>query len=371
MYVDGFTYTEWVDPLFSVTLKDLPTDRENVIIPPKIIYEGTTYDVVRLRFVSPRHTYDNYYTAIKSISIPASLSDISLTGTYHRYNGGKDESGFLGEWLPNLEQIIVDADNANYASYTGCLYTKDMETLLFNPSKNKTVLIPPSVKTIGDNAFYHSIVNDISLPISLENIGERAFFGSAITSIQIPMNVTTLQDETFAFSDIQSVSLPEGLIAIGNESFQFCKLQDLVLPNTIESIGERAFSINSLTKLVLPPSLKSIGEAAFEGNPIAEVYCSWDKPIGPRVLFDDEVYQNATLYVPIGKKDIYKSCTPWRNFWNIEEWDAAGVENVIVDNSPKEIISVYNINGQSCTLENPGILFIRYSDGTTEKIINK
>lgn len=259
IYVDGFSYTQWIDPIFSVTLTDIP-NIENVVIPPKIVYEGTTYDVVRMRFVSPRHTYDNSYTQIKSITIPASLSDISLTGTYHRYGGGQDQSSFLGEWFTNLEQISVIEGNPSYASYKGVLYTGDMGTLLYNPSKNKNVIIHSSVNTIAENAFYYSILRNITLPVTIEKIEKRAFFGSSLTTVQIPANVTSINDEVFAFSDLQSVSLPDGLVTIGNNSFQFCKLHDLTLPNNIESIGESAFAINSITKLVLPKSLKTIGQ---------------------------------------------------------------------------------------------------------------
>jgi hypothetical protein len=37
--------------------------------------------------------------------------------------------------------------------------------------------------------------------------------------------------------------------------------------------------------------------------------------------YDDNIYQTAALYVPVGCKDIYSNTEGWKNFVNIEEKD--------------------------------------------------
>ena len=38
--------------------------------------------------------------------------------------------------------------------------------------------------------------------------------------------------------------------------------------------------------------------------------------------YDENIYQTAALYVPVGCKDIYSNTEGWKNFVNIEELGA-------------------------------------------------
>lgn len=56
--------------------------------------------------------------------------------------------------LGNLQEITVSADNPFYASYSGCLYDKDLTELLRYPPKLKSAVIPTTVVSIGENALH-------------------------------------------------------------------------------------------------------------------------------------------------------------------------------------------------------------------------
>lgn len=56
--------------------------------------------------------------------------------------------------LGNLQEITVSADNPFYASYSGCLYDKDLTELLRYPPKLKSAVIPSTVVSIGENALH-------------------------------------------------------------------------------------------------------------------------------------------------------------------------------------------------------------------------
>ena len=49
-------------------------------------------------------------------------------------------------------------------------------------------------------------------------------------------------------------------------------------------------------------------------------------PSGARGFSDETL--DGTLYVPVGTKSKYESVDPWRNFWTIEEYDFAGIDDV-------------------------------------------
>ena len=55
-----------------------------------------------------------------------------------------------------------------------------------------------------------------------------------------------------------------------------------------------------------------IGDYAFYGcSSLTSVYCHWEQPLECNPGFGDEIFMNATLYVPTGSIDAYDSVYPW------------------------------------------------------------
>ena len=80
---------------------------------------------------------------------------------------------------------------------------------------------------------------------------------------------------------------------------------------------------------------------AFSGcSSLTSVYCHWEQPLGCFSGFEETVYENATLYVPVGTTDAYRSVYPWSEFINIEEKDYSGIAE-----SPQLGLSVKVIDG--------------------------
>jgi len=79
----------------------------------------------------------------------------------------------------NLNEINVDKENTVYSSVDGYLLTADKETLvLFPPGKANSnfTLLPPSITTIGDYAFYDcQNLENVVIPNKVTKIGKRAF----------------------------------------------------------------------------------------------------------------------------------------------------------------------------------------------------
>ena len=85
----------------------------------------------------------------------------------------------------------------------------------------------------------------------------------------------------------------------------------------------------------------SIGNAALDAcNGLTSVYCHWEQPLECYPGFEETVYENATLYVPVGTTDAYRSVYPWSEFINIEEKDYSGIAD-----TPLSGLSVKVIDG--------------------------
>lgn len=346
-YKDGFSY--YGNPFdYTATVTDVPCTKI-VEIPSKVVYEGTTYTVTKANFTFPREPYEcysgAYYSKISTLKIPSTIKNFNLIGTFHHYGGPSDSQHFLGEWFQSLSKIIVDEDNAVYKSQNGTLYTKDGKILLMCPQKNMSSEILSTTEEIGENAFYYSKLTNIELPSSIKTINTRAFFGSSLNTINIPNGITEIADATFAFSDLKTIMLPNALESIGYCAFQCCKLTQIEFPETLKSIGELAFEYNNFRTIKFPKSLNSVSQLAFrECSLIESIYCQWETPIYTPTIFPDNVISTATLYVPMGCKSIYENNLPWRNFWNIKEFDYSGIEDIFIDDKQEEGI-IYDLRG--------------------------
>lgn len=86
-------------------------------------------------------------------------------------------------------------------------------------------------------------------------------------------------------------------------------------------INDGAFAgCTSLSSVTIGNGVTSIGENAFGGNDITTVVTMIENPfIIDKSTFNLNTFNNATLYVPIGSIDKYKSTEGWKNFMFIEE----------------------------------------------------
>ena len=161
--------------------------------------------------------------------------------------------------------------------------------------KDKDVVIPDGVTSIGNKAFSHcqslqtinmpnGVTNignyafmlcknlqSITIPNSVTGIGEGAFqWCGDLQSITIPDSVTSIGKRVFEYcSSLQSVSIPDGVTSIGNKAFEYCSsLQSITIPDSVTSIGDSAFSGCSLQSITIPDGVTSIGREAFCG-------CGW------------------------------------------------------------------------------------------------
>ena len=130
----------------------------------------------------------------------------------------------------------------------------------------KTVEIPPSVKEIGDGAFFNcAALKDLSIPGSVTTIGNSSFSNCiGLTSVYVP---TTVKRMGAAFSGCSGLTdATVGASFIGRNAFSGCgKLNNLTLLNLVDTIEAFAFSdCRQLTSLYIPCTVTSIKSESFK-----------------------------------------------------------------------------------------------------------
>ena len=161
--------------------------------------------------------------------------------------------------------------------------------------------------------------------------------------------------------------------SIGDSAFYGCtNMTTLKLFEGLEIIGASAFEgCSELITFTIPVSVKRIGAKAFYGCMNAKIVNS-PNPIPPICAKDafEGGTQYAKLYVPTGAIDDYYIAPGWSKFYNIQEKEFEdGIHELF--RSKDAIVDRFDLNGRKLAEPQKGINIIRYSDGTSRKVLVK
>ena len=367
-------------------------DTRDLVIPATVTSpQGNTYSVVGIdKFAVSFHEH------LRTVSIPESVVSI-------------DKQAFVRNC--DIEGITVAQSNPMYSSQ-GCnvlLNTAEGELLyacknavipqgtlrIGNrafadcPVMTQPIVIPASVKAIGDSAFYKntSLGSDLQLAGDLESIGAMAFARCpGIESVTIGTHVNSIGSRALRYCDnltqmyynAKNCSVSTGYVlndweviddlhwlttteymTTGNCS----ALSEVVVGDGVEVLPEEIFleQVN-LKKVDLPASLQEIGTGAFDGcERLDTLIC---RAIVPPAWEESNVYgtlnvNKAVLKVPFNSWVRYNTW-PW-TWFNIEALDAAHKPDVTGDGMVDiaDVNTVINamigkINNKACDFNGDG-----------------
>lgn len=130
------------------------------------------------------------------------------------------------------------------------------------------LIVPNSVISINDYAFYNTGLTSLKLGAGLTTIGYAAFANGYRLSgaLTIPNSLTSIAAFAFQNAALTSLTLGTSLATIESYAFSYCYQLSgaLKIPNSVTSIGAYAFANTGLSSLVLGTALTSIGNSAFE-----------------------------------------------------------------------------------------------------------
>ena len=258
-----------------------------------------------------------YDCALSSVSIPASVSYI-----------GKYPWGHCS----NLNEYYVDDNNLHYCSINGVLFTKDQKNLVCFPCKREGIYnIPSGTEKIYPGCFSFSTVENIVIPESLKSIGENAFTSmNNLQEFTIPSSITSIGEGIFwGCHNLKSVVLESNISEVPRDMFIFClSLNNISLPKEITSIGACAFyGCIELSEITIPSKVTCIGDSAFLNTDLNRVTSLMEIPctISSKVFEGTNVYYTL-LYVPEQSLEAYNNKDNWNRFSQILPIGEKGIE---------------------------------------------
>ena len=270
------------------------------------------------------------------------------------------------------------------------------------------IILPTTIKHIGEGAFYRAKIKCINFPDGLQSIGNAAFYSSDLEEVLLPNSCQQFSGtHHFALNhELRKINLPHGVTVIPNcFVYNDINLSEFDFPSTVETIGADALSTcmvlsdvllheglkevesnafwycSTFKNLVFPSSLTYLGGASCQYlQSLEAIYCS---ALTPPICDEDPSNKGRNhtfgpisgqpghlctpndipVYVPVGTSRLYASAYGWNYFTNFVETDnfpSSGIDSVATDTNEKDREApLYDLCGRKVRNPQPGTIYIK------------
>ena len=217
-----------------------------------------------------------------------------------------------------------------------------------------SITLPASLRIVGDMAFSNCQIKSLSLPDGIEEIGNSAFQSCLLETLNLPSSLKKIGASAFASntkltrliydvpnaegyyygdwyhplgifnncSILERVDFGPNVLTIPVNIFSKCKqLVTVNMQEGLQTIGYQAFSnCTALSKIELPCTITYMERDAFYNcTNLLTVQSNIKQPTEMERPFYYTTYNNGTLYVPVGTKELYNQVWGWKEFGTIVE----------------------------------------------------
>jgi hypothetical protein len=241
---DDFDSEQLPDTTLKITkYKGTVTD----VIIPSTLYELKVTVIGKKSFDSSDDYNSPHCIPLTSVVIPDTVTVIEERAFFSGYNDsvGFDEGGYsLGKGKLSTVNIGKGCKTIGKDAFCG-----NAELI--------QLTIPDSVIEIGERAFYMCGLTQLHLGNGVRNIGANAFSGdyvmnnikytaNSLSELILPSSLKTIGNSAFSRNQIQNLIIPNGVVVIGELAFADNPIVSLVVP---ESLAKLVYTGNFSSRL--------------------------------------------------------------------------------------------------------------------------
>ncbi len=354
-----------------------------------VLYPGT-HTIEFRNWIKEDNTSDKNVTQIRNVRLDQNWYDVTLNSSGEL--GTRLTQALEGKPIQDMELLKIRGamnsdDWSSIKLLTGIIAIDFTETGITEIPESacrglkslNTVMLPETLKSIGNSAFYGTNFYQLTIPASVEKIGSEVwrntdlryinfsensclseigsytFVDTRLIEFDMPDSVEKL-DESYALfencTSLKRLHLSNKLKSLPNRIVNGCSnLSDVNIPDGITSIGSYAFSGTLIETLSIPKNVTSIGQYAFNDcKKLKTVYLNshcWDMyytfnyctalekvvlpcATPPTIAYDPfsgVTKSQVTLVVPDFAFDTYRANSYWYNFTNTVKGDEASIND--------------------------------------------
>lgn len=242
--------------------------------------------------------YDAFYNssaALESMVIPESMIEIasdafkgiaSVDNLYFNAACCESDLRYCDDYSLNWDRRFagVFGEGTQINKLTVGESVKYFPTLLLSDATVGEVVLPDNLVAIGECAFSSCTVGKpLVLPESVESICEDAFFWAVIPEITLPRNLEVVEEDAFYAANIEKINYNcincnfvysektenEGIY---ESPFTRSGLKTVVIGESVEKIPDFLFcSLSGLEEVYIPDGVTSLGKGAFAFSGVKSV----------------------------------------------------------------------------------------------------
>jgi len=308
--------------------------------------------------------------SLKEVVIPDGWTDLGSL----EYQGEELDVYSLFEDCTSLEKVTIGRGvrAINPSTFAGCSSLK--EVVCFDDG---------ALEVIGEEAFDNcrSLKNLNFLPSTVKIIAD-AFDGcTAFTEIVVPASVIRFDCYFSDSYNVKKVVLKDSPEPITINGFEVTPSEVYLgrpcngMPfNTNYFRRNNGTWSNYLKKVTFGPHFTGDSSWKF-GWGVETIMSLVTDPAKLTFTFENDVYDNAILYVPKGTKESYRARDNFKNFFFINEFDATGIEAPHSQSGQEQSAcrqeTRYDLGGRQTRKQPKGISIVRTKEGLTKKIYVK
>lgn len=139
--------------------------------------------------------------------------------------------------------------------------------LYINGNLLTDLTVPDSITSINNYTFSGcTSITSVTLPNCITKICDDAFsFCDNLEKVEFGHELKSIGNYAFAHTSLKNITIPDSVTYIGDYAFSCCSFESIVIPDSLTSVNDYAFSYcNKLKTVIIPDSVTKIGYSAFD-----------------------------------------------------------------------------------------------------------